>query len=636
MFACVFLVLSLSTIIGIDMGESTIKVACGSQGRPIHIVKVFDSSSKFPNFISFWDNRDHSRSLRPQTLLSNVAWEFGKEARNSLLRYPDSVIKGNTFNNKRYYDYIYGYEITALKLLHIINKVKEVERINDQIDVVIALPPSTSAIEKSFLYSALTIAKINAIQFVPSTFTSSAVYGNEHFKSSQPKTIGFLDIGSKGTRFTISKFTQDTVEEIASFFDESIGGKTIDEKFADMLSARYSIDLRQSRDYESFLEKVHQAKEKLSEKTSVTFSFNGRTINVNRKDLDSCLGDIYQFLYDAHKSIEELNIRMDSIEVVGDSTKSPLISSCISATFGISAHHTLDSFSTNAKGACYLGAAQKNIFFTSGKRNLQLIPKLTHGSTLRSQYINDFVIFEKGEPEATERQIQIPVHTDEVFHIVDKASGDEFLRFAVPTNRYQNVDISFMTNYFLMPIPNAAALSSNGNPLKIDYKTIGWEVTSEKLADSQRRVDSLVSNGRSVRRCKIARDFGIELDEASSSVKGFSIRNIAIRFLISYYKGWLEKAVRNYKSSEQIEFKANKFRRIYEFLKPKKNVDEDGKRRHLIERYHTWMTTCEMLGCATYDIRRWEQREMDTASNDEIRSKIRVLKEMALRTQDDL
>ncbi|KAH0787661.1 dnaK protein [Histomonas meleagridis] len=69
-------------------------------------------------------------------------------------------------------------------------------------------------------------------------------------------TIGFLDIGSKGTRFTISKFAQDTVEEIESFFDESIGGKTIDEKLADMLSARYSIDLRQSRDYESFLEKV--------------------------------------------------------------------------------------------------------------------------------------------------------------------------------------------------------------------------------------------------------------------------------------------------------------------------------------------------------------------------------------------
>ncbi|KAH0795777.1 dnaK protein [Histomonas meleagridis] len=585
---------------------------------------------KIPNYISFWDKYDKSRKLRPNTPIDNVIWQFGKEAQDSIIRYPDSIIQGNTFNNKRYYDYIYGYEITALKLLQILKKVKEIERIKDQIDVVISIPPSTSAIEKSFLYSALSIAKINSIQFVPTTFASSALYGHERHKTHQNKIIGFFDVGSKGIRFTISKFTRDSVEEITSFFDESFGGKNVDEKLVDLLSNRYSFDLRSSRDYETFLELTRKAKETLTVTTATTFSFKDRTIKVNRKDLDSVFGEIYQFLYDVRLSCTNLGIRLDSIELVGDGSRSPLISTYIKDTFGISPQRSLDSISANAMGACYVGCFQKGVCCSSGNRNLKLISKLTNGCTLSSSYITDYPIFERGDIESNERNLQLQIHPNEIFHIVDKTTGEEFIRFTIPVTYSQERSITFMTNYFLMPVPQCN---------DIHYENIGWELSPTKITQSNKVINSLINNmNDNLQRGKIYNDFDSDLIKARNYANshGFSFKGIILNLMIEYYSSWLEKAGKEHKNVETIKRKNNEFKNLYSLFKSGGiESKEDFERKRLEERFNTWLTTCETLGCQTYDVKRWKEKEFRRASNDEIRKVIRKMKDRAIRAQEE-
>ena len=157
--------ISYCTIIGVDLGSDSIKVAVGSRFKSVHLVRNLYSNEATPNKFAFIDRGN---------------WAFGEGASDQCLLHPETCIQNQRLplNDQLYFsgNPLKGYQIVALSLIQILQNVKNTENIADEMKVVIAIPPSMTQREKSYLYSALTIAGINCIQFVTSTYAPNMAY----------------------------------------------------------------------------------------------------------------------------------------------------------------------------------------------------------------------------------------------------------------------------------------------------------------------------------------------------------------------------------------------------------------------------------------------------------------------------
>ena len=76
-----------STIIGIDLGSDTIKVAVGSRTKPVHLVKNLYSNQGTPNIFAYRDVNN---------------WAFGEGAIDLCRVYPESCVRQIPLDNKYY------------------------------------------------------------------------------------------------------------------------------------------------------------------------------------------------------------------------------------------------------------------------------------------------------------------------------------------------------------------------------------------------------------------------------------------------------------------------------------------------------------------------------------------------------
>ena len=152
-----------STVLGIDLGSSNIKVSLASSKSPLHLALHSTGNRIIPNVFSFWNNSRASNYTSTQNWkeedMKSFHWAHGDFAYEQCLRFPKTCIFGNVFNNDIYFN-LTGYEITALSLYNMIKSIKNTEEIEDNIKAVISIPPGMKAREKSFLYMATQLAGI--------------------------------------------------------------------------------------------------------------------------------------------------------------------------------------------------------------------------------------------------------------------------------------------------------------------------------------------------------------------------------------------------------------------------------------------------------------------------------------------
>ncbi len=69
------------TIVGIDLGSDSIKVAVGSRYKPVHLVKNIHSHEATPNIFAYKDK---------------AHWSFGEDAIDQCLLHPEKCIQNQT------------------------------------------------------------------------------------------------------------------------------------------------------------------------------------------------------------------------------------------------------------------------------------------------------------------------------------------------------------------------------------------------------------------------------------------------------------------------------------------------------------------------------------------------------------
>jgi hypothetical protein len=122
-----------SDVIGIDHGSSFVKVAVVSKDRSLHMARTAEGHIF-------------------------IATKFGHDF---YLQRPALSVPGIIFNEDADYTFP-GYEITSRSLDTLISSVKTTENLTDLIEVVIAVPPTLTAREKSYLYTTASLAYASA------------------------------------------------------------------------------------------------------------------------------------------------------------------------------------------------------------------------------------------------------------------------------------------------------------------------------------------------------------------------------------------------------------------------------------------------------------------------------------------
>lgn len=650
--------ISYSTIVGIDLGSDSIKVAVGSRYKPVHLVRNLYSHEATPNAFAYLDKQH---------------WSFGEGALDQCRLHPESCIQNQRVpldNNLHFKgSSLKGYQIVALSLIQLLHNVKEKENIVDDIKVVVAIPPSMTNREKSYLYSALTIAGINCVQFVTSTYAPIEVYVNEQkYGSRSENTAVFIDIGHEGVRVSGFEYDNSKIVQKFGLYNDNIGGKTIDNNLFKLIIKKYKLKLTDGydndHDYQKnkilLLSKIRKAREQLTVNSKTTFEFKSKTITLTRSDIDECSSEIKESLHQMIKTLKEKHsylLKSRSIQLVGGCSRIPCIQEHIKKLLpNMKQLKTMDIVSSVCMGACYVidSEIQSSVHVHDALVTTEVILKTSE---------NVYKLFSYENTENFNPVVRINnLKPTQTFRIIDKNDDNrEFTKFTVntQTNNYfysNTVDLGFTLNYYLMPVPDQPMLIQQyGNqiPLSINYEKIGWEITPDELAKSKEVIESML-NGIN-QRLKIEKSLN-SIEEykiyIQNKLKDYGFLNWKkaafsgiCYYIDSKYNSCLER--NGYECSEdEINSILNEFKSL---VHNTLNIDDDDdddysdysyqdsetftERQKAINELYDLIEACRSSGTKYSDVEFWINTKLESASIKEIYENIGILKERRKKAQ---
>lgn len=479
----------LSTVIGIDLGQDTIKVSYGSYNQAIKVARNSQSSYSTPNVFALWnqDNRMKYPSIIPDN--NQLRWAFGQEAVDECDKHPENCI-GGVNPDKSTYKSAHGYEIMALALLKLLSEISESERLSDEITVVISIPPSASIVDKSYLYNALSIAGIKCVQFITSTASVAELYANERYRKGS-ETVAFLDIGQGGVRISSFEFSNNEIRQVHEEYNNKIGVNSVDFKLAKILADKYRyIDVSSPKKQQKFLQEIKIAKEKLSVMNSYSFEHDDRKITLTKNDLERATKEMIDQIIKMAKSTYSIR-RFSKIELIGQGSRIPFIQKTLQKYFTVS--RSLDAETAVCLGAGYTAALHTNEVKVKDMKRHFLI---SSPFTLKSNG-KQYRVFTKDDFDEVEKSVLLPDHA--TFHIVDDESLDIFWNCHIenPVSRYgSQVEITMQMNNYLMPVIISAneVYNRQSYEAKIAYEYIGWEITPNEMESAKQLVTQMINS----------------------------------------------------------------------------------------------------------------------------------------------
>ena len=625
-----------STIIGIDLGSDTIKVAVGSRTKPVHLVKNLYSNQCTPNIFAYRDVNN---------------WAFGEGAIDLCRVYPESCVRQIPLDNKYYFQgkSIKGYQMMALALTQIVENVKTTENIYDEVKVVIAIPPSMTNREKSYLYCAITIAGINCVQFVTTTYAPIELYVNERkYESNYYNTATFVDIGHQGVRISGFEYTESKIVQKFGEYNDNAGGKTIDENLIKLIINKYKFYLS-NEEQTKLLTEVRKAREQLTLYSRISFDFHNTKITLTRKDIEDSCYEIKESLKTMINSLKASNPNLllsGSIQLLGGCSRIPCLQEYLRQLLpNIRQLRTMDCNSAVCMGSCYLITAEI-------PSQIQLHDSLVTTESVLNTGGKVYKLFTYSNTESFNPVVRLNnVDPNQLFRLVDNDQDFTLFSIFVPNDQYQfnpysnTIDVGFSLNYYLMPVPDQPLLIQNGQqfPLTVDYKKVGWEVDSDELAYSKTLVNSMM-RGINKRLNPISSD-PIEdyKDFIQNKLKKFGFfnwRKLAFYGVCRSINS-KRKAINPPNDPVQLNLLLQDFRSLVRLSLKIDDSDYDNngviqkaERLKAIEEFRSLIEACRTLHARYDDVERWAERNIQTASVEQIKEQIKILQERGKKAQD--
>lgn len=240
-------------------------------------------------------------------------------------------------------------------------------------DVVISVPSFFTDKERRAMIDAAEIAGLNCLRTVNDVTAAAVNYGlmKAEVLADEPKNVIILDIGYSSLKACLASFAKGQVEIKAHVSDMYLGGRDFDERLVNFFAEHFlklrKVDVRQNK---KALLRLRVACEKMKKVLS--------GIQLTRMELEALIdGDDFPLEMSRHM-FEELSVglterigahlmellqktgfsvdQIDSVEIIGGSTRIPAVKAKIAQLFGKEVKTTLNADESSSRGCALICA----------------------------------------------------------------------------------------------------------------------------------------------------------------------------------------------------------------------------------------------------------------------------------------
>mmetsp|Transcript_3841 Transcript_3841/g.15622 ORF Transcript_3841/g.15622 Transcript_3841/m.15622 type:complete len:764 (-) Transcript_3841:53-2344(-) len=240
-------------------------------------------------------------------------------------------------------------------------------------DSVISVPVFFTDAQRRAMLDAASIAGLNVMRLMHETTATALAYGI--FKTAEfgddPHNVVFVDVGASSMQVCVVRFTKAQLKVLATGFDRNLGGSSFDQAmmdhFCEEFKATKKIDIKSNARASLRLRTaVEKMKKILSANPEAPLSIecimddvdvNSKMTREKMEELSSALLD--RMMEPVKKAMSEAGMipaDVKAVELVGNASRMPFISSQLEAFFGMPCSRTLNASECVARGCALQGA----------------------------------------------------------------------------------------------------------------------------------------------------------------------------------------------------------------------------------------------------------------------------------------
>ena len=387
-------------IIGINLGSKNTVIGTYKKGV-FEIVVSETSARSLPTVVSYNDRERNFAELSMHTNRSNFKrtiiypnrwlglqkdWEFVKEESKHGYIKPTQDKTGRLGFNIEYKGKKDVYTPESLMGLFF-SKIKNVwfkENINTT-NVVVSVPDYCCAHERKALVESIQIGGLNCTALLNESSAITFAYGFgklKEFDEEKPRTVAFVDLGHSSCNIFFSQFTKKLVKVISVSTERFCGGREFDyliaQKLSDDFEKKYGSNPMEAPKCKiRLIDTITKVRKSLTVNKEISISvdslMDGEDLvyNLTRDEFEKIIEptvkkfeNLCKYAIEKFEKETKMKIgQIHSIEMVGDTVRTPIILDTIKKCFGKEVSKTLVPDECIARG-CALYAMMNSPYYT--------------------------------------------------------------------------------------------------------------------------------------------------------------------------------------------------------------------------------------------------------------------------------
>lgn len=240
-------------------------------------------------------------------------------------------------------------------------------------DVAIAVPSWYSDVQRRATADAAIIAGLNPVRIVNDITAAAVGYGvfKTDLPEDKPRIVAFVDVGNSDFTVSIGAFKKGELKILGTAYDRNFGGRDVDfalaNHFAEIFLQKYKIDIRtNAKAFSRVLTQVEKLKKILSANTTAPFNVESvmedidASSSMNRDELEQYIeGFVNNMHVPIEKAFKTAGITaddLDAVEVIGGTSRIPMIKTKLGELFGKTLSFTLNQDEAIARGTAFICA----------------------------------------------------------------------------------------------------------------------------------------------------------------------------------------------------------------------------------------------------------------------------------------
>jgi len=318
-----------------------------------------------------------------------------------------------------------------------LTKVVEVVKTDQNEDIetcVISVPLHFSQTQRAAVLDSARLAGLHSVQIINDTSALALAYGKTKSDlpedETSPRYVIFLDIGCGGLQSCLAAVSKHKAVVLASSSSTATGGKFLDSALLNFalgeIEAKYGCQVRNNK---KAVNKLRLAVEKIKKQMSANSNKLPLQIENLCEDVDVSLSlDRAKFeeliesdLENVRRTLSMLldsttvnKSQIDSVEVVGGSSRIPAVREIVSNLFGLQPSYSLNADEGVSRGCGFQAAANSNKFRTKTFQVEEVVTDAIEAVYSHDGVQEKMIIFDEGEGAQDERTISLkadlPLH----------------------------------------------------------------------------------------------------------------------------------------------------------------------------------------------------------------------------------